>query len=57
MADETTLVPPRAVICERLTSNARERQVLRTLLRLSVRQEQWSRQAQQSQRQPQEART
>jgi hypothetical protein len=44
MSEKSTLLPDTRVIHERLTANARERHILRGLLRLRLRQEQWARQ-------------
>jgi hypothetical protein len=39
MSEYRSILPPRKVICERLTEVAREQKMLRELLRLSAREE------------------
>jgi hypothetical protein len=46
MSEPSTLLPNASVLYERLTENARERHILRGLLRLRIRQEQWAKQRQ-----------
>jgi hypothetical protein len=43
MNTDNALLPPLAVINERLTHNARERYILGALLKLQVRQQEWAR--------------